>query len=49
MAVPKRKSSKIKFKYSLLKKDLHQKMQKSIISIKNLKQNLKKYKRKFYW
>jgi ribosomal protein L32 len=48
MAVPKRKSSKIKFKYSLLKRNLQQKVQKSIVNIKNLKQNLNKYKRKFY-
>jgi len=48
MAVPKKKSSKIKFKYSLLKKNLKNKIEKNITNIKNFKQNLKKYKHKVY-
>lgn len=49
MAVPKKKSCKVKFKYSLLKRNLQKKLQKNIVNIKNLKQNLFKYNKKVYW
>lgn len=60
MAVPKRKNSKVKYKYSLLKKFIQKKVQKNINNITiinklnklkdsvNLKK-LKRYKRKNYW
>jgi hypothetical protein len=48
MAVPKKKNNKVKLKYSLLKKNLKIKIQKSIININNLKKGLNKYRRKFY-
>ncbi len=42
MAVPKRKNSRVKFRYSLLKKELKNKVEKSIISNKK-KIKLNKY------
>ena len=49
MAVPKKKSCRVKFKYSLLKRNLHKKLQKNIVNIKNLRINLFKYNKKIYW
>ena len=48
MAVPKKKNCRVKFKYSLLKRNLQRKLQKNIVNIKNLKQNLFKYNKKVY-
>jgi len=48
MAVPKKKNSNIKQKYSLLKRNKWSIIQKSIISNKYLIL-YKKYKRKIYW
>lgn len=47
MAVPKRKSSRVKFKYSVFKKELQRKVK--TLNIKNLNNNLNRYKRKCYW
>ncbi len=47
MAVPKRKNSKVRFKYSILKKELQKRVKK--INIKSLNINLNKYRRKCYW
>lgn len=46
MAVPKRKSSRVKFKYSVFKKELQRKVK--TLNIKNLNNNLNRYKRKCY-
>lgn len=46
MAVPKRKSSRVKFKYSVFKKELQKKVK--TLNIKNLNNNLNRYKRKCY-
>ena len=45
MAVPKRKNSKVRFKYSILKKELQRRVKK--INVKSLN-SLNKYRRKFY-
>lgn len=48
MAVPKRKNKKVKFKYSILKKDAQKKIKVNIFNIIN-KRVIKKYKHKCYW
>jgi len=47
MAVPKKKNKKVKFKYSILKKEIQKKISENIINIK--KKKLKNYNRKVYW
>lgn len=47
MAVPKKKNKKVKFKYSILKKEIQKKISENIINIK--KKKLKNYNRKIYW
>lgn len=47
MAVPKKKNKKVKFKYSILKKEIQKKISENIINIK--KKKLKNYSRKIYW
>ena len=47
MAVPKKKNKKVKFKYSILKKEIQKKISENIINIK--KRKLKNYNRKIYW
>ncbi len=47
MAVPKRKSNRVRFRYSILKKELQKKIKN--FNIKKLNNSLSKYKRKFYW
>jgi hypothetical protein len=46
MAVPKKKNKKVKFKYSILKKEIQKKISENIINIK--KKKLKNYSRKIY-
>lgn len=46
MAVPKKKNKKVKFKYSILKKEIQKKISENIINIK--KKKLKNYNRKIY-
>ena len=47
MAVPKKKNKKVKFKYSILKKEIQKKISENIINIR--KKKLKNYNRKIYW
>lgn len=47
MAVPKKKNKKVKFKYSILKKEIQKKISENIINIK--KKKLKNFNRKVYW
>ena len=46
MAVPKKKNKKVKFKYSILKKEIQKKISENIINIK--KKKLKNFNRKVY-
>lgn len=47
MAVPKKKNKKVKFKYTILKKEIQKKISENIVNIK--KKKLKNYNRKVYW
>jgi hypothetical protein len=46
MAVPKKKNKKVKFKYTILKKEIQKKISENIVNIK--KKKLKNYNRKVY-
>ena len=46
MAVPKKKNSRINFKYSLLKKKIKQHLVKNIIFVKKIKQKLNNFIKK---
>jgi hypothetical protein len=48
MAVPKKKNSRIKFKYSLLKLRIKRNIKENIIYVKNIKRKLNTYQRKLY-
>lgn len=47
MAVPKKKNNKVSLRYSILKKRLQKKVK--AINLKKFRNNLNKYRRKYYW
>lgn len=50
MAVPKKRNKKVKYKYSLLKKKVKNKIINLISNYKKIKKKLRlNYKRKIYW